>query len=219
MWKKEKRFVVYVYTHFAPLESLSIIKLKCQDSNGFKLNRSPPKLRPQVCVSPELPPFTFAMAGDNCWMVADLLWEHNNKRLRKRFHVFFSPYVSILSVNYMKINMFRVQRDAPRRITIVCVLTIYVHLIKFILRKSVWDYLFREETNSFFWKVGFISFSQQGVERFTVPAFSGSITRDRKRSNIQGSKETVPLMMNNIVNLTSWEVNSRRFKGMYSSLE
>ena len=149
MWKKEKRFVVYVYTHFAPLESLSIIKLKCQDSNGFKLNRSPPKLRPEVCVSPELPPFTFAMAGDNCWMVADLLWEHNNKRLRKRFHVFFSPYVSILSVNYMKINMFRVQRDAPRRITIVCLLTIYVHLIKFILRKSVWDWLPFQRRNEF----------------------------------------------------------------------
>lgn len=76
------------------------------------------------------------------------------------------------------------------------------HNIQF-KKECVRDYLFREETNSLFRKVGFISFSQQRVKRFTVPAFSGSITRDRKRSNIQGSKETVPLMMNNNVNSTS----------------
>lgn len=219
MWKKEKRFVVYV------IHTLLHWKVSPSSNSSVKTPTGSSWIDlPQNFDLRFVSPQNFHPLPSQ-WQAITVGWwltyyeSTITNVLGKDSNIFFSPYVSILSVNYMKINMFRVQRDAPRRITIVCLLTIYVHLIKFILRKSVWDYLFREETNSFFWKVGFISFSQQGVERFTVPAFSGSITRDRKRSNIQGSKETVPLMMNNTVNLTSWEVNSRRFKGMYSSLE
>jgi hypothetical protein len=63
--------------------------------------------------------------------------------------------------------------------------------------------LLREETNSLFRKVSFICFSEQRVERFTVSSFGGSITRDCKSSDIEGSKETLPLMMKNSVNITN----------------
>jgi hypothetical protein len=58
--------------YLAPLEYFTIIKLDGQNSNRVELNWPPPKFCAEVAVTPEFPPSTFAVAGNESWVVTNL---------------------------------------------------------------------------------------------------------------------------------------------------
>lgn len=58
--------------YLAPLENFAIIKLKCKNTNGIKLDWATPKLAFQITVSKKFPSITLTVTSNNHWMMTNL---------------------------------------------------------------------------------------------------------------------------------------------------
>ena len=70
-------------THLIPLEDFPIVKFHSQNANWFNLNWLPPKLGFEIAVAPEFPTLAFTVAGNQHWMMTNLLVEMLNSNMMK----------------------------------------------------------------------------------------------------------------------------------------
>lgn len=121
--------VVYRSGNLAPFKSFSIFKLKRENANRIKLNRTPPEFALEIGVSPEFPASALTVTSNNHWVMT---------------HLSKSYMSDICNARIQKYKLYSSQK-------------IIAHSYKNINYNIV--YLFSKKVQAFIWVVSLISLS------------------------------------------------------------